>query len=82
MTEAGKHIKELSLAETQGLCICILRDEMQYKWDYIAVVMNMSRQKCDRLYKKFNQIYLCTENGKVIEEGENAPENALAGFTL
>jgi hypothetical protein len=52
-----KNLKDLSLQETKGLCIAILREELGYKWVLIANIMDRSEHHCRRLYQKFNKIY-------------------------
>lgn len=66
-TTASKRLSELSLEETKGLVINILRDEFGYKWDYISKIMGIPRSTSDRYYRKFKHIYSCTENEKVME---------------
>jgi len=75
MTIASKQISYLTLDETKGLCIAILRDELGYKWDYISKVMGMSRPSCDRFYKKFINIYICTEEKVTQKEGVQDAEH-------
>jgi hypothetical protein len=71
MTQASKQIADLTLDETKGLCIAILRDEFGYKWDYISKIMGISRPTCDRYHRKFKKIYICTEE-KVTQEMADA----------
>ena len=75
MTTASKQITELTLDESKGLCIAILRDEFGYKWEYISKIMGMSRPSCDRFYKKFIKIYICTEEKVTQKEGVQDAEH-------
>jgi hypothetical protein len=52
-----KTIEQLTIAEKKGLAISILREELGFKWLLIAHIMEISENKCQRYYKKFQQIY-------------------------
>lgn len=75
MTEASKQIMNLTVDESKGLCIAILRDEMGYKWEKISKIMCMSRPSCDRFYKKFIKLYICTEEKVTQKEGAQGAEH-------
>lgn len=52
-----KTIEQLTIAEKKGLAISILREELGFKWLMIAHIMEISENKCQRYYKKFQTIY-------------------------
>ncbi len=52
-----KTIEQLTIAEKKGLAISILREELGFKWLLISHIMEISENKCQRYYKKFQQIY-------------------------
>jgi len=52
-----KTIQQLTIAEKKGLAISILREELGFKWLLIAHIMEISENKCQRYYKKFQNIY-------------------------
>lgn len=79
-TKASKQLSELSLEETKGLVINILRDEFGYKWDYISKIMGVPRSTSDRYYKKFKHIYSCTEKDEPMEKNAD-PGNGSQSFT-
>jgi len=52
-----KTLEELTIPEKKGLAISILREEFGFKWLLIAHIMEISENKCQRYYRKFQTIY-------------------------
>lgn len=62
-----KTLEQLTLEEQRGLAISILREELDYKWLAVSLIMDKPPTTCKRYYKKFQNVYV-TDN-KTIHNG-------------